>query len=207
MDSPSAVAMRGPDQLRSAVPTPRSRLTSFEHVLLGMIFIQPSTGYDLKRRFAATPIGVYQPSSGALYPALDRLERRGLLRSEAPPPTEGSRPRRFYHLTEGGRQVHLGWVREPVEPDTVAQDLGLHLLRFVMMGHVLPEEAVLEFLASLRAALAGFVASLEQSASPADAGGNPYVRLAVEHGLAVHRASLAWTEQAIATLATEAPPG
>jgi PadR family transcriptional regulator, regulatory protein AphA len=202
-----ATPIRPPDQLRSPVPTPRSRLTSFEHVLLGMIFIQPSTGYDLKRRFATTPIGVYQPSSGALYPALDRLERGGLLRSEAPPPTEGGRPRRLYHLTEDGRQAHLGWVREPVGPGTVAQDLGLHLLRFVMMGHVLSEEEVVEFLASLRAALAGFVASLEQSATATDAVGSPYVGLAVEHGLAVHRASLAWAEQALAKLTAEAPPG
>jgi PadR family transcriptional regulator AphA len=186
------------------VPTPRSRLTSFEHVLLGMIFIQPSTGYDLKRRFATTPIGVYQPSSGALYPALDRLERRGLLRSEAPRPTVGGRLRRLYHLTEDGRQAHLGWVREPVVPETVAQDLGLHLLRFAMMARVLPEDEVVEFLASLRAALAGFVASLEQSASATEAGGDPYAGLAVEHGLAVHRASLAWADEAISRLAADA---
>jgi len=29
---------------------PRSRLTGFEHVLLGMIFTQPSTGYDPRGR-------------------------------------------------------------------------------------------------------------------------------------------------------------
>jgi DNA-binding PadR family transcriptional regulator len=185
------------------VPTPRSRLTSFEHVLLGMIFIQPSTGYDLKRRFATTAMGVYQPSSGALYPALDRLERRGLLRSEAPGPAEGGRPRRVYHLTEDGRRAHLAWVREPVVPETAPQDLGLHLLRFVTMAHVLPADEVIAFLVSLRAALAGFVASLEQSPGAADVAGNPYAALAVEHGLAVHRASLAWTEQAIARLAAE----
>jgi PadR family transcriptional regulator, regulatory protein AphA len=184
---------------------PRSRLTGFEHVLLGMIFSQPSTGYDLKRRFATTAMGVYQPSSGALYPALGRLERRGLLRSEALRPTGGGRLRRLYHLTEDGRQAHLGWVREPVVPETVAQDLGMHLLRFVMMAHVLPEDAVAGFLASLRAALAGFVASLEQLTGATDAGGNPYARLAVEHGLAVHRASLAWAEQAITTLAADSP--
>jgi len=170
-----------------------------------MIFIQPSTGYDLKRRFATTALGVYAPSSGTLYPALDRLERRGLLRSEAPPATEGGRPRRLYHLTEDGRQAHLGWLREPVAPETVAQDLGLHLLRFVMMARVLPENAVIEFLASLRAALAGFVAGLERSAKAADTDANPHAALAVEHGLAVHRASLAWTEQAITRLAAVAP--
>lgn len=185
----------------SAVPMPRSRLTGFEQALLGLIFIQPSTGYDLKRRFATTPLGAYQPSSGALYPALDRLERRGLLASETPPPVEAGRPRRLYHLTEDGRQAHLGWVREPVVPATVAQDLGLHLLRFVMMAGVLPQEAVVAFLDSLRAALAEFVASLERQVDAMDAVGNPYAGLAVEHGLAVHRASLAWAERAIARLA------
>jgi PadR family transcriptional regulator AphA len=187
--------------MRGAVTMPRSRLTGFEQVLLGMIFIQPSTGYDLKRRFATTPLGAYQPSSGALYPALDRLERRGLLTSATLPAAAGGRPRRLYRLTEDGRQAHLGWVREPVVPATVAQDLGLHLLRFVMMAHVLPDEAVVAFLDSLRAALAGFVASLERQADAMDAVGNPYAGLAVEHGLAVHRASLAWAEQAIARLA------
>lgn len=187
------------------MPTPRSRLTSFEHVLLGMIRPRPSTGYDLKRQFATTAMGVYQPSSGALYPALDRLERRGLLGSELPPPAESGRPRRLYQLTEDGRQAHLGWLREPVWPDSVAQDLGLHLLRFVMMADVLPEDEVIEFLAGLRDALAGFVASLEGSVGGMGTAGNPYAELAVEHGLAVYRASLAWTDQAITRLASAAP--
>jgi DNA-binding PadR family transcriptional regulator len=183
---------------------PRSRLTGFEQVLLGMIFIQPSTGYDLKRRFATTALGAYQPSSGALYPALNRLERRGLLTSDAPPPADGGRPRRLYRLTEEGGQAHLDWLREPVAPETVAQDLGLHLLRFVMMAQVLPEETVVAFLTSLRTGLAGFVGSLEEQAAAIDEAGNPYPALAIEHGLAVHRASLAWADQAIARL-TQSP--
>jgi len=74
-----------------------------------------------------------------------------------------------------------------------------------MMAPVLPEEAVREFLVSLRAALARFVAGLERQADAMDTAGNPYARLAVEHGLAVHRASLAWAEQAITRLAADSP--
>jgi PadR family transcriptional regulator AphA len=187
------------------VTAPRSRLTGFEQVLLGMISLQPSTGYDLKRRFATTSLGVYQPSSGALYPALERLERRGLLASQAQPQGGHGRPRRSYQLTDEGRQAHLDWVRQPVEPETVAQDLGLHLLRFVMMSQVLPQETVVEFLTSLRAALVELVGSLEQQADAIDAAANPYPALAVEHGLAVHRASLAWTERAIGRLTAHSP--
>jgi DNA-binding PadR family transcriptional regulator len=186
---------------------PRSQLTSFEHVLLGMIFSQPSSGYDLKRRFATTPMGVYEPSSGSLYPALDRLARRGLLSSEAFRPAAGGRPRRVYRLTADGYQAHLDWIREPVRPQTVAQDLGMHLLRFVMMADVLPPDEVLAFLASLRAALAGFVTGLEQASANPDVAENLVARLAVEHGLAVHRASLDWTEQAMTTLTAGAAKG
>ena len=92
-------------------------------------------------------------------------------------------------------------------PETAPQDLGLHLLRFVMMAHVLPEDEVIAFLASLRAALAAFVAALERSARATDVAGNPYAALALEHGLAVHRASLAWTERAMAKLAAGVDKG
>src|SRR3984957_15920255 len=135
--------------MRAAMSVPRSRLTGFEQALLGMVSLPPSTGYDLKRRFATPPLGVYQPSSGALYPALERLQRRGLLASEALPRAGHGRPRRRYELTDDGQRAHLDWVRQPVVPETVAQDLGLHLLRFAMMAQVLPEEAVIGFLTSL----------------------------------------------------------
>src|ERR1700683_1217217 len=72
------------------------QLTSFEHVLIGLICLSPSSGYDLKRIFAATPMGIYQPSSGMLYPAPRRLEQKGRIggtRSPSPSRRAGSRGR------------------------------------------------------------------------------------------------------------------
>jgi len=43
--------------------------------------------------------------------------------------------------------------------------------------------------------------TLETASAGPDLGENLAARLAVEHGLAVHRASLAWADQAITTLA------
>ena len=57
------------------------QLTSFEHILIGLVCLSPASGYDLKRMFAATPMGVYQPSSGSLYPALRRLEAKGMVKA------------------------------------------------------------------------------------------------------------------------------
>jgi DNA-binding PadR family transcriptional regulator len=173
------------------------QLTPFEHILLGLICLAPSSGYDLKRIFATTPMGLYQPSSGSLYPALRRLELKGLVQAQAPA-AQSPRHRRVYEPTETGQAAHLSWLRTPVDPATASRDLGLHLMRFVMMEHLLPPEEVLTFLRYLADALAALTTQLEQYTAGTDLVGHP--RLALDHGLAVHRASLQWAERTIAAL-------
>src|SRR5258707_4314499 len=126
--------------------------TDFEQVLLGAIARPPSAGYDLSREFAPTPLGVYQPSSGALYPALRRLERHGLLRAEPGQPGDhAGAPRRYvYQITEEGREAHVAWVHQPVDPATIARDLPLHMQRFVLMQALLASADVLAFMAERR---------------------------------------------------------
>jgi len=182
------------------------QLTPFEHILLGLICLAPASGYDLKRIFAATPMGLYQPSSGALYPALRRLELRGLVQAQAPAgrPGQSARHRRVYEPTPTGQAAHLRWLRTPVAPATAPRDLGLHLMRFVMMEHLLPPEEVLTFLQNLADALTALIAQLEQYAATDLAERHP--RLALDHGLAVHRASLQWTKTTMATLSAAPRP-
>jgi DNA-binding PadR family transcriptional regulator len=184
----------------------RRQLTSFEHILLGLICTAPSSGYDLKRIFADTPMGLYQPSSGTLYPALRRLEQRGLVKGQAPSAQEGqpARHRRVYEPTQTGRVAHLEWLRTPVEPATVSPELGLHLMRFVMMEHLLPPGEVLAFVRNLAGTLAVHTAQLKQYAAASDFP-DRHPRLALGHGIAVHHASLRWAEQTIAALSADLP--
>ena len=183
------------------------QLTPFEQILLGLVCLAPSSGYDLKRMFAVTPMGLYQPSSGALYPALRRLELQGLIQAQAPDGRSGesARRRRVYESTKTGQASHLSWLRTPVEPATVSRDLGLHLMRFVMMEHLFGPEEVLAYLQSLADALATLIAQLEHYTAAVGLM-DLHPRLALDHGLAVHQASLRWAEQAIAALSPRAAP-
>lgn len=172
-------------------------LTDFEQILLGHLGITPMSGYELKRQFRTTPAAVYEPSGGALYPALRRLEARGYLRGE----TEATEPRgrRVYQPTAAGRAATLRWVREPVNPKTVGRDLGLHLMRFVLMEPLLPPDEVSTFIASLASALEAMVESIEDYVASTPLPGR-HPALALEHGLIVHRASLEWARSTEAAL-------
>lgn len=180
---------------------PIRSLTDFEQILLGIIVGAPSSGYSLKKQLGDSPAGVYQPSSGALYPALRRLERDGMLRSVSDV-SAGSRTRCIYYVTPAGLAAHAEWVQLPVNPATVGRDLGLHLMRFVFMENLLPPDQVIAFLASLGDALGGFIAKME--AYPAS--GLPHQVLAIEHGIAVYSASYAWTRRAQRVLAGQQEP-
>jgi DNA-binding PadR family transcriptional regulator len=178
-------------------------LTDFEQVLLGMLVTQPRSGYDLRKLFTATPASVYQPSAGAMYPALRRLERRGLLRVESAV-SAGRRNRRVWHPTEAGRAVHLEWVRQPVRPGTVAADLGLHLMRFVMMEEAVPAEDVRAFLVSLIDALDAFVDGIKGYAAAEGAQlGSRHAMLAFRHAIELHQASLDWARNTLAELSAD----
>ena len=63
----------------------------------------PVHGYAISQRLRARSEDVLQVQQGSLYPALHRLERRGLLASSWKL-TDTGREAKFYELTPGGRR-------------------------------------------------------------------------------------------------------
>jgi DNA-binding PadR family transcriptional regulator len=175
-------------------------LTDFEQVLLGVIADEPRSGYGLKKLFSASPASVYQPSPGALYPALRRLEERGLLHADKQV-SSGRRTLRLYQVTQAGLAVYLEWLRQPVDPETVGAELGQHLMRFSLMENYLERAEVIAFLADLGDALDRFVRGMEQFVAARQGTLRQHALLAIEHGVVIHRASLEWVRSATAALA------
>jgi PadR family transcriptional regulator AphA len=89
---------------------------SLEYALLGLIAQQPRHGYDLHKELSNLEgIGlVWHVKQAHLYALLDKLESRGLIKSQLIPSTSHP-PRKEYHLTEPGQRRFEGWMLSPVE--------------------------------------------------------------------------------------------
>jgi PadR family transcriptional regulator PadR len=69
---------------------------------------EPMYGYQIARLIEANSDDVPILKQGALYPVLRALESSGLLESEVEPSVSGP-PRRYYKITDSGRQTLEKW--------------------------------------------------------------------------------------------------
>src|SRR5262245_61433909 len=102
------------------------------YALLGLLHQEPRSGYDLRKVFANTPMGTFSDSPGAIYPALQRLERQGLVRGLLQP-SSGRRRRRVFRPTASGKYSFKVWQTKAVSADEVVRHLEELMLRFSFM--------------------------------------------------------------------------
>ena len=76
---------------------------TLDMLILKVVALGPIHGYAISQRIQQISRDVFQPQQGTLYPALHRLEDRGLLAAEWKP-TETGREAKFYTLTRRGRR-------------------------------------------------------------------------------------------------------
>jgi transcriptional regulator len=92
-------------------------------LILKVVALGPVHGYAIAQRLQQVSRDVVQVPQGSLYPALHRLERRGLLQADWKA-TDTGREAKFYRLTRTGRAAldteAASWQR-------LAQAIGLIL--------------------------------------------------------------------------------
>jgi PadR family transcriptional regulator PadR len=76
---------------------------SLELLILKSLALEPQHGWAISERIQQISKKVLQIQQGSLYPALHRLERRGLIKSEWAT-TDKNRQAKYYALTRAGRK-------------------------------------------------------------------------------------------------------
>ncbi len=95
---------------------------SLDLLVLKTLSLAPLHGWGISQRVQQISDGILEVNQGSLYPALQRLEKEGLVRSGWGT-TENNRRARYYELTAAGRRA-LGqelesWRRFAVALETV----------------------------------------------------------------------------------------
>jgi PadR family transcriptional regulator PadR len=90
------------------MPEPRGRADTLLQGTLDMLVLKslqlgPMHGWGITERIESGSRNVFELNQGSLYPALYRLEKQGLIRSEWNV-SENNRRARFYTLTPTGRR-------------------------------------------------------------------------------------------------------
>jgi DNA-binding PadR family transcriptional regulator len=139
-----------------------------ELAILGFLKEESMHGYELKQRLAYLTGHVRPISDGALYPAISRLEKQGLLVKEVEPNQNGM-VRQILSLTPAGEARLLDMLRHPSDVDISDRNRFFTILAFLKY---LPQ-------ADQRTVLERRLAFLEQGKSFFSTGGKP-VKLAHE---------------------------
>jgi DNA-binding PadR family transcriptional regulator len=174
----------------------KSAITTLGYAILGLLHLEPRTGYALRKVFETTPMGHYSSSPGAIYPALKRLEKRGLASSQIDDSTK-LRPKQVYSTTEAGVEVLRHWVSQPVKKSNVVHDMGDLMLRFSFMGVLVSDQVTYRFLSQMASNIDLYIEELEQLVSDIPATAPPHGRLAIMSGIGSYRAHATWARQAM----------
>jgi PadR family transcriptional regulator AphA len=156
MPGPKGVCPRGQITVDIYINTYIVEGMSLEHILLGLLRT-PASGYDLKTIFDERIHYFWAAELSQIYPTLQNLERKGLLRSRRAESKRGP-GRRVYQTTPAGHQALREWL---LNQTGLGADRVAYLARLYMMDELNDLQETLDFLTGLREQFARNLSALE----------------------------------------------
>lgn len=167
---------------------------SLRHALLGLLSLQPMSGYDLKKAIDASVTHFWTADQSQVYRALSGLVTDGLV--ERSTIEQSDRPNRHLHtITAAGLAELDAWIRSPLDPELAREPFLARLFFADRLG----DAAVLDLLAARRAVVRATLEELSAIEVPAVSASltrGELLRIAtLGNGLAHARAELEWIDE------------
>jgi DNA-binding PadR family transcriptional regulator len=167
--------------------------------ILGLLSMRSMSGYGLRKVFLTTAMKAFSASPGAIYPALKRLGKAGLIEGTVEKKNT-LRPRMVYVLSRAGRATLVETLTRPVTREDVIRRTDGLLLRFSFMSGLVAVEKTLDFLHALAAETEGYLEVLEAEFRR-DTPGMPFSgRAALEQGVESYRTTARWARKTLAEM-------
>jgi DNA-binding PadR family transcriptional regulator len=182
---------------------------SLKHALLGILSLEPMTGYEVKQFFDSSVQHFWNAELSQIYPTLKSLEESGFVDMRVE--VQQNRPnRKIYAITDEGRLEFERWIRAPQPP----ADLRDPFLIKVFFGTEAPVEDTMillrrqmeeqqKMLLFSETVLRNKITEGVKHWHSARHG--LYWSLTLDLACAYRRAYIAWCEQAMLTLEASLP--
>ena len=176
------------------------RSSSSVEVLLGLLAIEPMSGYDLGVTIRQTVGHFWNESYGQIYPNLKKMATDGLVSCKTER-QKGKPDRRIYSITEKGRERLAKWLEVPPQPEIPRNEM---LLKLFFGAQVSPQVLIgyVEHMAKERRALLEVLerAEREEIDKNQQYPESAYWRMAAHFGQMEMRAHLRWATETLAEL-------
>jgi DNA-binding PadR family transcriptional regulator len=172
---------------------------SLRYFVLGLLAQQPMSGYDIRRFLRNLSWLIGSPGGGSIYPILRALLEDEFVTVEVFPGIDRP-PRKVYTITEAGKSAIQIWLEQPVEPKA---PMKAFVMRLLLAGSY----SQASFAATLQQRRAQVLAQhndLQESVSAAEGGFDRQQQMALDYGLALASAELAWLDLTLDQLAQRA---
>lgn len=176
-----------------------ARSSSTPEALLGLLTIEPMSGYDIGQVVRASIGHIWNESYGQIYPTLKRLAADGL--AVARKERQKGKPDRYvYSITGKGRERLAAWLGVPPRPEIPRNEMLLKLF----FGAQAPTEALIGYVEHMVETHRGLLEKCAESERDIDRHRQypdaPYWKMAARFGQLEMEAHLRWAEETLIEL-------
>lgn len=97
------------------------------YVILGMLAIEPMSGYQIRKEIKESTEFFWTESNGQLYPALKKCIEDGFIKTQATSVLPVGKDKKTYAITLKGKKHLQNWLAESVRKSTARNELLLKL--------------------------------------------------------------------------------
>ncbi|SFL11391.1 DNA-binding transcriptional regulator, PadR family [Paenibacillus sp. 1_12] len=98
-----------------------------QDVILGILAVEPKSGYDIKKKFEDLFSYFFDASFGTIYPTLAKLEKEGFITKESVL-QEGKPNKHVYSITEPGRVKFQSYLQSDIQDNVLRSDFMVRLI-------------------------------------------------------------------------------
>lgn len=175
------------------------RVSSSMEVLLGLLTIEPMSGYDLGQLIRNSIHHFWNESYGQIYPNLKKLAAQGLITGKTEK-QKGKPDRQIHSITKKGRERLARWLEIEPQPEVPRNELLLKMFFGSKASPATIEHYVQRMAENERAVLERFTLIEREIAANPQYPDAPYWRMVLRYGQIELEAHQQWAEETLASL-------